>query len=67
MLKLNKILILMSILIFLGCKTAYIQQRDPFSNQLETKASTDVSTLQKGQNPMRRPSYEEYQKSIQEW
>lgn len=60
----NKIFILITMLLFIGCKDAYIHQQDIFSNHLETKASSDVATMQRGQNPMKRPSYEEYQESI---
>lgn len=45
-----------------GCKEAYIQQ-DIFHNK--TKASSDVASMQRGENPMKRPSYEEYQESIE--
>ena len=52
-------------LLFLGCKDAYINQNNPFSIEQRTKASADVTTMQRGENPMNRPSYEEYKDSIE--
>jgi len=47
-------------LLLVGCKDAYIKQQNPMSPHLETKASSDVSMMQRGENPMDRPSYDEY-------
>ncbi|HHS92459.1 MAG TPA: hypothetical protein ENK82_03870 [Campylobacterales bacterium] len=53
------------LLLITGCKDAYIKQQNPISPHLETKASSDVSMMQRGENPMNRPSYDEYQESIE--
>lgn len=62
----NKAKLLVTILMFnlllVGCKDAYIKQQNPMSPHLETKASSDVSMMQRGENPMDRPSYDEYKK-----
>ena len=57
--------LLTTALLFLGCKDAYINQNNPFSIEQRTKASSDVTTMQRGENPMNRPSYEEYKDSIE--
>ena len=51
--------------LLIGCKDAYINQLNPMSIHQETKASSDVASMQRGENPMNRPSYEEYQESIE--
>ena len=59
----NKLLIGFSILlIFLGCnKDMYDRQVNPFNlNGHHTKGEADLTTLQNGENPMKRPSYNEY-------
>jgi len=52
-------------LLLIGCKDAYINQTNPISIHQETKAGADVASVQRGENPMNRPSYEEYQESIE--
>jgi len=67
----NKAKLLLTIFILnillVGCKESYITQQNPFSgnDHAATKASSDVMMMQKGQNPMNRPSYEEYIESIE--
>lgn len=60
----NKVaLILFSLpFILISCKDAYIKQQNPLSPHLETKASSDVSMMERGENPMDRPNYDEYKK-----
>jgi hypothetical protein len=58
------------LLLFIGCtktgdKYMYDRQVNPFhSNGYHTKGEADLNTLQNGENPMKRPSYDEYQNSI---
>ena len=59
----NKLLIVVSILLlFFGCnKDMYDREVNPFnSNGHHTKGEADLNTLQSGENPMKRPSYDEY-------
>jgi len=52
--------ILISTFYLTTCKDAYVKQQNPMSPHLETKASSDLSMMQQGENPMDRPSYDEY-------
>ena len=67
----KKLFIVISILLFfIGCSKAsykdmYDRQSNPFhSNGYHTKGEADLTTLQNGENPMKRPTYDEYQNTI---
>lgn len=65
----NTILIAGIILLFSACsqkdyKHMYTEQYtifDTYGSNPHTSSENNVKTMQNGQNPMKRPSYEEYQ------
>ncbi len=64
-----KILILFSItFVLIGCQDAYQRQSvlNPIGIQVSDSAQRDVETMSRGENPMARPSYQEYQESIED-
>jgi len=65
----NKITLIMGILLLLSAcseqdyKYMYTEQENVFdilNNKPHTSAERDYKTIQNGQNPMKRPSYDEY-------
>ena len=63
-----KIIIFSLTLLVLGCQNAYQHQSvlNPIGVQVSSSAQRDVETMSRGENPMARPSYEEYQESIED-
>ncbi len=64
----NKIVLTITITIlfwFSSCsqkdyKNMYTEQYNIFNTHTETSAENNVKTMQEGENPMKRPSYDEY-------
>lgn len=62
----NKIFIIFTLLlIFLGCnkkqyKHMYDNKLNVLDYPIKTQGQNDHNTIQNGQNPMKRPSYDEY-------
>ena len=64
-----KILILFSItFLLIGCQDAYQHQSvlNPIGVQISNSAQRDVDAVDRGENPMARPSYQEYQEAIED-
>ena len=43
-----------------GKRAMYKEQLNLFDSQIHTSAEKDYRSMQNGENPMKRPSYEEY-------
>ena len=62
----NKIILIMGILLlFSACsekdyRYMYTEQENIFENKPQTSAERNYRTMQNGENPMKRPSYDEY-------
>jgi len=62
----NKLLIIVSILlVFLGCSEKqyqhmYDNKTNIFDSHMQTQGENEQNSIQNGQNPMKRPSYDEY-------
>ena len=54
--------------LFFGCQDAYQRQSvlNPIGIQVSNSAQRDVHSVSRTQNPMDRPSYREYQDSIED-
>jgi len=54
--------------LFIGCQDAYQRQSvlNPIGIQVSNSAQRDFETMSRGENPMARPSYQEYQESIED-
>jgi len=50
-------------LTLVGCQWAY-EQENIFDGHLSTKAERDNARVLQGKNPISRPTYDEYKKSI---
>lgn len=46
-----------------GCRWAY-EQENLFDGHLGTESERDYATVKRGENPIQKPSYEEYRESI---
>ena len=53
---------------FIGCQDAYQRQSvlNPIGVQISNSAQRDVDLVNRTENPMARPSYEEYRDSIKD-
>jgi len=62
----QKVILLMAIVfLFVGCsdknnKDMYGRKYNIFDTHLPTSAENDYRSVQNGENPMKRPSYDEY-------
>jgi len=59
------VLLIGMLLLFSACsekdyRHIYTEQTNFFDNRLHTSAECSVQTMQNGENPMNRPSYDEY-------
>ncbi len=63
MLTKKTITILLLTLTLVGCQWAY-EQENIFDNHLSTQTERDNARISHGENPMARPTYEEYRESI---
>ena len=57
------ITILLLSLTLVGCQWAY-EQENIFDNHLSTQTERDNARMSQGENPMSRPTYDEYKESI---
>jgi len=65
MLTKKTVTLLLLSLTLVGCQWAY-EQENIFDGHLSTQTERDNSAIQRGENPIRRPTYDEYRESIED-